>query len=446
MITPTLEQAKSYQSDYTIIPVALEIFSDIRTPMEVLKILKAKGRNPFILESVENAESWGRYTFLGYNPAESILDGDLRQIVSRYKSPRIEGLPAFTGGFVGSFDFNYINNKKFCLKLYKQVICFDHMKQKIFLITNIETSDLETNYINAISELKDMESLVVNGRAQSAPTGRLASEFSQSFTEEAFKEVVTKIKDRIANGEVDQVVPSIKFTADYDGDLLQTYRKLRTINPSSYMFYIEFDNVHIAGASPETLVSLKNGIVSTFPLAGTCKRVADDAENKAAIAKLLSDEKELAEHEMLVDLSKADLAKICDDVVVEDYRSIKTCSHVYHIESKVRGKIKDGKDCFDALAVSLPAGTLCGAKGVSRDKAMAIIAEVEPENRDIYGGAVGYIDFTGEMDLCIGIRMAVLRGGKVSVQAGAGVVSDSIPINEYNECCNKAKAMMEALG
>ena len=276
------------------------------------------------------------------------------------------------------------------------------------------------------------------------PPGRLKSEFTQSFSEQEFVRTVDKIKDCIQKGEASQVVPSIKFTAEYEGDLLQTYRNLRTINPSSYMFYMHFDNVEIAGASPETLVSLKNGIVSTFPLAGTCKRTNDEDENKRLVAKLLADPKELVEHEMLVDLGIADLNKVCEpeSVNVDEYRVIKTCSHVYHIESKVKGKIKQGYDAFDAMSATLPAGTLSGAP---RERAMEIIAEAEGEARDIYGGAVGYIDFRGDIDLCIGIRMAVLRDGKVSVQAGAGIVAESIPENEYTECCNKAKAMLEAI-
>jgi anthranilate synthase component 1 len=444
MIRPSLEQAKSYSGDYTLVPVALEIFSDIRTPIEVLKILKANGRNPFILESVENAETWGRYTFLGYNPDESILEGNLRELVGRYKSPRIPGFPSFTGGFVGSFAFDYTASGRFCLKLYKQVIAFDHLKQKIFLITNIETDNLEENYINAITVLKDLESLIKRPHAEDTVSGKLSGEFTQSFSQEEFSGVVEKIQEYIAAGEVSQVVPSIKFTADFEGDLLQVYRNLRTINPSSYMFYMQFDNVEIAGASPETLVSLKDGIVSTYPLAGTCKRVEDEDENRKSIERLLSDPKELIEHEMLVELGKSDLAGVCESesVNVDEYRVIKTCSHVYHIESKVRGKIRSDKDAFDALEACLPAGTLCGAP---RERSMEIIAEVEGQVRDIYGGALGYIDFTGEMDLCIGIRMAVLRDGKVSVQAGAGVVAESVPVNEYNECCNKARAMLEAI-
>ena len=237
---------------------------------------------------------------------------------------------------------------------------------------------------------------------------------------------------------------TLSIKIDYEGDLLQAYRKLRTINPSSYMFYMQFDDLQIAGASPETLVSLKNNIVSTYPLAGTCKRTKDENENKRLIAELLADPKELAEHEMLVDLSKDDLCKVCEpgSVNVDEYRMIKTCSHVYHIESRVRGKIKPECDAFDAMSATLPAGTLSGAL---RERAMEIIAEIEGGRREVYGGAVGYIDFTGDMDLCIGIRMAVLRDGKVNIQAGAGIVAESIPANEYNECCNKARAMLEAI-
>jgi anthranilate synthase component 1 len=210
------------------------------------------------------------------------------------------------------------------------------------------------------------------------------------------------------------------------------------------MFCLQFDTMQMAGASPETLVSLKNGVVSTYPLAGTCKRTEDEAENKRLLEKLLSDPKELSEHEMLVELGKEDLGKVCQpgSVIVEEYRGIKTCSHVYHIESKVRGVIREDCDAFDAMSATLPAGTLSGAP---RERAMEMIAELEGEKRGAYGGAIGYIDFTGDMDLCIGIRMAVLKDGKVSVQAGAGIVAESVPENEYNECQNKAKAMIIAI-
>ena len=465
MIKPTLQEAKELLQGHTIIPISLEIFSDIRTPMEILKVLKSKGSNAYILESVVSGENWGRYTFLGYNPSmiitgadgavtlktasgETVIEGNtheiLKEIVNGYKSPYIAYLPVFTGGFVGYFNYDYTNTGEFCLMLYKQVIAFDHLKQKIFLITNINTSNMEQNYIDGVTELKDMEALVMSERITDYPGGQIKSDFTQSLSEDEFIGAVESIQRYIRAGDAAQVVPSIKFTADYEGDLLQAYRRLRTINPSSYMFYIQFDDMQIAGASPETLVSLKNGTVSTFPLAGTCKRTEDEDGNKRLIAELLANPKELAEHEMLVDLGKEDLSKVCeaDSVRVDEYRVIKTCSHVYHIESKVRGRIKPECDAFDAMSASLPAGTLSGA---SREKAMEIIAEVEGEKREVYGGAVGYIDFMGDMDLCIGIRMAVLKNGKVSVQAGAGVVAESIPVNEYQECKNKARAMMEAI-
>ena len=465
MIRPTLQEARILSQGHTVVPIALEIFSDSCTPMEILKKLKAKGKNAYILESVENGESWGRYTFLGHAPAMTITGKAntvtvktaaeetqrtgkpheiLKEIVSGYTSPGISYLPTFTGGFVGYFDYDYIHNGEFCLMLYKQIIAFDHLKQKIFLMTNIEADNLEQSYVEGVSALKDMEALVAGEKAAACPAGRLTSAFSQSFSETEFVKAVERCQEYIRSGDAEQIVPSIKFTADYEGDLLPAYRTLRTINPSAYMFYMQFDDMQLAGASPETLVSLKNGTVSTFPLAGTCKRTEDEAENRRLIAELLANPKELIEHEMLVDLGKEDLNKVCEPgtVNVDEYRVIKTCSHVYHIESKIRGKIRPECDAFDAMSASLPAGTLSGAP---RERAMEIIAEVEGEKRGVYGGAIGYIDFSGDMDLCIGIRMAVLKNGKVSVQAGAGVVAESIPANEYRECCNKAKAMLKAI-
>lgn len=465
MIKPELKEARELAKMNTIIPIAMEIFADIRTPMEVLKVLKSKGKNPYILESVENSENWGRYTFLGCNPeatihacngvvtiqkgaTQEIREGNshdiLKDILRAYKSPQIAGFPTFTGGFVGYFAYDYSQSGEFCLMLYKQVIAFDHLKQKIFLIVNIETDDFDQNYIKGVAQLKDLENLVVNERKVNSPSGHLTSKLTPNFSEAAFVEIVNNIQQYIANGEVSQVVPSITFRAKYEGDLLPTYRTLRTINPSSYIFYMQFDDFQITGASPETLVSLKQGIVSTYPLAGTCKRTNDEAENKKLQASLLSDPKELAEHEMLVELGKDDLSKVCESnsVNIEEYRGIKTCSHVYHIESKISGILKPEYDAFDAMSATLPAGTLSGAP---RRRAMEIIREVEETKRDVYGGAIGYIDFTGDMDLCIGIRMAVLRDDMIQVQAGAGVVAQSIPEKEYQECCNKAKAMLDAL-
>lgn len=479
MIRPTLDETRKLSQGNTVVPICMELFSDIRTSMEILKIIKTKGKNAYILESVESGESWGRYTFLGYDPIMTLIGSEgavtvrtagerierqgnphhiLKEIIGAYKSPRIPYLPTFTGGFVGYFSYEYAryvepslklnsentrNYRDFCLMLFNKVIAIDHLKQKIFLITNIETHDLEQNYIQGVTELKDMEKLI-SGAGAEMPAGHLTSEFSARFSEKEFIAAVEKVKSHIVEGDIFQCVPSIRMTAGYEGDLLQAYRMLRTTNPSAYMFYMQFDDMQIAGASPETLVSLQEGLVSTYPLAGTCKRSEDKAETERSIQALLCDEKELSEHDMLVDLSRNDLGKICifGSVQVEEYRKIKLCSHVCHIASKVTGQIKPQYDALDAMAAVLPAGTLSGAP---KKRAMEIIDGLEKERRGVYGGAIGYIDFTGNMDLCIGIRMAVLKDGQVSVQAGAGIVSDSVPANEYRECQNKAKAMIEAV-
>ncbi|MCL2032270.1 MAG: anthranilate synthase component I family protein [Methanomassiliicoccaceae archaeon] len=486
MIRPTLEEARRLakgnetDGENSVIPISIELFSDIRTPMEILNLIRKKGKNAYILESVENGESWGRYTFLGYDPSMTITGNDgvvviktaagetekkgnshiiLKDIISAYKSPRILYLPTFTGGFVGYFSYEYAkyveyglelkaknpcSYNDFCLMLFNRVIAVDHFRQKIFLITNIKTQDLEQEYIKGVTDLKDMEKLVTGDRKDDFPIGRIRSEFTPRFTEAEFVGIVERLKHHIREGDIFQCVPSIELSADYEGDLLQAYRALRTINPSSYMFYMEFDDMQIAGASPETLVSLKDGVISTYPLAGTCKRADDDRETQRLIVELLDDEKELSEHDMLVDLSRNDLGKVCEfgSVNVNEYRGIKICSHVCHIESRVVGDIRPEYDAFDAMAAVLPAGTLSGAP---KKRAMELIDELEGEKRGVYGGAVGYIDFTGDMDLCIGIRMAVLKDGSVHVQAGAGIVADSIPLNEYKECRNKAEAMLKAI-
>jgi anthranilate synthase component 1 len=270
-----------------------------------------------------------------------------------------------------------------------------------------------------------------------------ATEFSPSFSREGYCAAVEKVKLHIREGDIFQCVPSIRFSSEYSGGLIQVYRNLRTINPSAYMFYIRFSDLELAGASPETLVSLKNGIVSTYPLAGTCPRTEDESENEALIYDMLKDEKELAEHDMLVDLGRNDLGKVCrfGSVKVEEYRGVKKLSHVCHIASKVTGELAEGFDALDAMAAVLPAGTLSGAP---KKRACEIIDDIERTKRGVYGGAVGYIDFTGNMDLCIGIRMAVLKNGVAYVQSGGGVVADSVPEKEYEECLNKAKATMKA--
>jgi anthranilate synthase component 1 len=482
MISPTLEEVRRLVPGHTLIPIAMELYADFKTPVEILKTIQAANRPVYILESAPDGENWGRHTFLGYDPkmeisgkgdtvvireggAREVRTGDahaeLKAVIGRYKSPRISSLPPFTGGFVGYFAYEYFHNAEPGLKLtendpvgyddfrlmfFDRVIAFDHFRQKIILIVNIDVADaadVERGYIEGVTVLKDMER-VIRAAAPPAEPVRTAVNFTASFTRNTFCAAAEKAKHHIREGDIFQCVPSIRFRSAWSGGLLEAYRVLRTTNPSAYMFYVRYADLELTGASPETLVSLKNGVVSTYPLAGTCARSSDEAETDILVEKLLHDEKELAEHDMLVDLGRNDIGKISrfGSVRVEEYRTVKKLSHVCHIASRVTGQIDKGYDALDVIAAVLPAGTLSGAP---KKRACEIIDGLEGERRGAYGGAIGYIDFAGNMDLCIGIRMAALKDGYVYVQAGAGIVADSEPEREYAECVNKAGAMMEAL-
>ncbi|HBZ52612.1 MAG TPA: anthranilate synthase component I, partial [Eubacterium sp.] len=292
--------------------------------------------------------------------------------------------------------------------------------------------------------LKNIEAIIKSDIRISEKAGRLLSQPMPMYGKEEYCAMVEKAKAYIREGDIFQVVLSNRLSADFEGSLLNTYRCLRTINPSPYMFYFSGTDVEVAGASPETLVKLENGVLHTYPLAGTRKRGADEEEDKKLEAELLADEKELAEHNMLVDLGRNDLGKISEfgSVKVERLRSIERYSHVMHIGSMVGGKIRADKDALDAIEAVLPAGTLSGAPKI---RACQIIGELEKNKRGIYGGAIGYIDFAGNMDTCIAIRIAYKKNGKVFVRSGAGIVGDSVPEKEYEECLNKAKAVINAL-
>ncbi|WP_303867670.1 anthranilate synthase component I [Acetobacterium wieringae] len=480
MIKPSMEEARGYCNDYQSIPISLELFSDIKTPIEVLKILKTTSKKCYLLESVEGGEKWGRYSFLGFDPTLSVtcLDGEvvvkngktkdtladdprtvLREILAGWKSPKLDFLPVFTGGFVGYIAYDFVkytetnlvltneNTEDFDdlnLMLFDKVIAYDHLRQKIVIIVNIKTDNFEKNYIDGVIKLKEIEALIKNGSSTAAFRGQVTSEYRSLFSKDYYCDMVEKTREHIYQGDIFQAVISNRLAADFSGDLLSAYRVLRTINPSPYMFYIDFDGIQVAGASPETLVSLKNGQLSTFPIAGTCPRGATPAEDEALIAELLKDEKELSEHNMLVDLGRNDLGKVSEfgSVKVETYKEVVRYSHVSHISSTVTGTLKAGLDQLDALGAVLPAGTLSGAP---KKRAIEIIDALEGQKRGVYGGAVGYIDFSGNMDMCIAIRMVVKKNDTVYVSAGAGIVADSIPEKEYNESRNKARAMFEAL-
>lgn len=479
VVTPTFEQAKIYekQSQYKVLPLSAEIFSDILTPIEALKILKNVSEHTYLLESVTENEKWGRYTFLGFDPKleATCLNGVLkvgdvtvktdnpssyiREVLENYKSPKIKGLPPFTGGFVGYFSYDYLsysepkvktevsdneNFKDVDLMLFDKVIVFDNFKQKIILIVNMNLSEGETGYNKAVIELKQLRDILIDGTKKMEKGGKLKGEVQPLFDKKTYCEMVKKAQHYIREGDIFQIVLSNRLSAPFEGSLLNAYRVLRTLNPSPYMFYLSGTDVEVAGASPETLIKLEDGILHTFPLAGTRPRGKADEEDKALEAELLADEKELAEHNMLVDLGRNDLGKISEfnSVAVEKYHAIERFSHVMHIGSTVGGRIKNGYDALDAVSAVLPAGTLSGAPKI---RACQLIGELENNKRGIYGGAIGYLSFTGDMDTCIAIRIAYKKNGKVFVRSGAGIVADSVPEKEYQECINKAKAVVDAL-
>ena len=490
MFSPNLEEVKEIAKDneYKRIPISYELFSDMATPIEVLRILKGISNHTYMLESVEDSKKWGRYTFLGFNPLlevtcqngvvkirgdedfneltddEKIIRTDrpneiIKELVLKNKSPKFKNLPPFTGGFVGYFAYDYIKYqepslnldaenqdqfKDIDLMLFDKVIAFDNFKQKIIIIVNMKTDDLESGYEKACNDIKEIANLIKNGeRIEIAPL-KLKSDFKPVFSRERFCDMVEKAKNYIYEGDIFQVVLSNKIEADISGSLFDTYRVLRTTNPSPYMFYFSSNDIEIAGASPETLVKLDDDKLYTFPLAGTRPRGKTDQEDEELERNLLSDEKELAEHNMLVDLGRNDIGRIAEigSVKVEKYLSVEKFSHVMHIGSTVSGTLRSDLDSLAAIDSILPAGTLSGAPKI---RACEIINELEDNKRGIYGGAIGYVDLSGNVDTCISIRIAFARNNKVFIRSGAGIVADSVPEKEFEECLNKAAAVIDAL-
>lgn len=415
----------------------------------------------------------------------------IRAILAEYKSPKIDALPPFSGGLVGYFSYSYIRycepklDKMFSdssesgeskgeshyllgessganpsdsrnldafndidLMLFDCLIAFDNLRQKIVLITNIALDNLQDSYQKANEKLNHLRDILT----QRTPLGeipkpkplQLKSDITPDFTQSAFCAMVDRAKDYIKEGDIFQVVLSNPLRAKANGSLFDVYRILRTTNPSPYMFYFSSVFVEMAGASPETLVKLKNCTLYTYPLAGSRPRGNDEAEDKALECELLGDEKERAEHNMLVDLGRNDIGKVAKlgSVAVEKYMEIQRYSHIMHIGSTIRGEIRGDLDALDAISAVLPAGTLSGAPKI---RACEIIDELEKSPRGVYGGAIGYLDFSGNMDSCIAIRLVYKKGDEIVVRSGAGIVADSVGESEFVECANKAKAVINAL-
>lgn len=478
MIKPSCDEIMELAKSYNTIPVCKEILADVITPITLLRRIAASKKRFFLLESIEGGEKWGRYSFIGYDPIMRVscknavvtIDRNgkmknietkkplevLRSILKDYKSPNLKELPPFTGGLVGYFAYSMIGYAEPKIKiksgdfndydvmLFDKVIAYDHLKQKICVIVNMSTDKILENYGKATAEIEKIINLINDSSPLPELKGRMKSDFECNVSEKEYCNIVEKTKEYIRDGDIFQAVISRKFTCKYDGSLINAYRVLRTINPSPYMVYMNIDDDEIISTSPETLVRLQNGRLYTFPVAGSRPRGKTDEEDIALEKSLLSDEKELSEHNMLVDLGRNDLGRISkyDSVEVTKYMVIHRYSKIMHICSQVESNIRDDCDAMDAIESVLPAGTLSGAPKI---RACEIIEEQEALPRDIYGGALGYMDFTGNLDTCIAIRMAYKKGENVYVQAGGGIVADSVPKNEYEESANKAAAVMNAV-
>lgn len=501
---PTLEQIRTIakEGDYRRIPVKKELFADHITLTEALRALRGASHHCFLLESAEANGARGRYTFLGFEPTLEFTcsagnacirtnlgtdketcqtftldhpNSAIRRIIEDYKSPQLADFPPFSGGLVGYFSFDYFAYSEPTLRkeqptekqlaeedfldvdlmAFDSVIVFDSYRQKVVLITGVypcakqnfnagRLDTLEQSYRQAEEKLAYIENILLRGPRHTFETLHLEHDFVPSLDESQYCTMIEKAKDHIYEGDIFQVVLSNPLTAPATGSLFDAYRVLRSENPSPYMLYFTSDSVEIAGASPETLVRLEGDQLQTFPLAGTRPRGATPEEDKRIKEELLADEKELAEHNMLVDLGRNDLGRVCSlgSVHVDTYLDVLEFSRVMHIGSTVKGTINPDKDALDAVDAALPAGTLSGAPKI---RACEIINELEPTPRGIYGGALGYLDFSGNMDICIAIRLAYKKHNQICVQSGAGIVADSNPASEYRECQNKAAAVISAL-
>lgn len=487
MFYPTLEEVKVLKKDYNLIPITMEMYADMETPISVFKRFE-DSQFCFLLESVEGGEKWARYSFIGRNPflivksahGKSIIqekDGNvtemegnpieiIKSLMERYKGADLPELPRFNGGAVGYFGYDLIRYYEDLpggqvddLELPEshfmftdEVLVFDHLKQKIHIIVNLHVNgNIERGYNSTIERIKQIYKEIFTTRWKIADNftpefGSRKKEFAfeSNISREKFCENVKKAKQYIKDGDIFQVVLSQRLCVDTDESPLNVYRVLRIINPSSYMYYLKFHDYHIVGSSPEMLVRVENGSVETCPIAGTRKRGETKLEDEALEKELLADKKELAEHTMLVDLGRNDIGRVSKfgTVKVKDLMHIEKYSHVMHIVTNVQGELREDKTPFDALMSILPAGTLSGAPKV---RAMEIIDELEPVKRGAYGGAIGYLSFNGNLDSCITIRTIVFKGKKAYVQSGAGIVADSVPENEYEETLNKARALLKAL-
>jgi len=455
------------------IPVVKVLTYGQKTPAEVYQELRKHSENSFLLESAIGGEKIARYSFLGAKPEEVIeikegylegekIDSPLNYLQSRlnFKVSR-KRMPRFFGGLVGFFGYDYVRYLEeiggsagddlqqgdLYFFLVRDCIVFDHYREEILLISNLFLStgeDMEGEYSRSRDKIEFLERVVKSSTRTKNPRGEIKRRLVSNFSREGFMEAVKKAKEYIHQGEIFQVVLSQRFSTPFKGDAFGVYLALKLINPSPYMYCFESRGLKVVGSSPEILVKCEGRKAVVRPIAGTRPRGKDVVEDEALSREMVNDEKERAEHVMLVDLGRNDLGKVAKfgSVEVTDFMNVEKYSHVQHIVSNIRGEMEEGKDSFSALEAAFPAGTVSGAPKV---RAMEIIEELEPTRRGVYAGALGYFSLDGNMDFAIAIRTIVVQGGRAYLQAGAGVVADSQPEREYQECVNKGKAMLRAL-
>ncbi len=491
MYYPTLENFREAAKSGNTIPVYRSILADMETPVSAFYKLMPNNY-AFLLESVEGGENVARYSFLGSQPSvlfqskghqvtiEYLTTGEtvsqacedplrmLEEVLQNYQPVDVEDLPQFHGGAVGYMSYDMVrfveelpDNTEDDLQLpdcffmiAETLLIFDHVNHQIKVVANAHIDgDVDGAYTDAVAKIEALvEKLTTasevhlrsNSKKHTESGGRAVPEPQSNFTKPGYESAVMRAKAYIAAGDIIQVVPSQRFSCPVSVDSFEIYRALRIVNPSPYMYYLKFNDFDIVGASPEMMVRVEDGLVQTVPIAGTSPRGATPAEDKALERRLLADPKERAEHVMLVDLGRNDLGRVCEyhTVEVTELMIVERFSHVMHIVSHVIGRLREGLTAFDVLRACLPAGTLSGAPKI---RAMEIIDELEPTRRGTYGGTVGYFSFSGSADTAITIRTAVIKDGTAYVQAGGGVVADSVPQNEYSETLNKARAMFTAI-
>ena len=476
-VTPSLEETRALAREHTLVPLRHTFIDDCETPVSAY--LKLRGDGPsFLLESAEQGQRFGRWSFLGFRPRTVLrldagvltADGEQRaygnpydavsEELDRYRIAPLDGLPPFAGGAVGLFGYDLVRHAEptvgagnpdevgtpdMALMVSDVLVAFDHLRHEVTILANVFAGDdLESAHADAVATIADVRERLAAPvpRARAGTRGMPA--FESNMGADGYAGAVERCKEYIRAGDAYQIVPSQRWSADAPVDAFSIYRGLRAINPSPYMYFLDFEDFEIAGASPESLVKVTGRHAEQRPIAGTRPRADTAEEDLRRAEELLADEKERAEHVMLVDLARNDLGRVCEygTVTVDELMAVETYSHVLHIVSSVSGTLREGVSAMDALQASLPAGTLSGAPKI---RAMQIIDELEPVKRGPYGGAVGYLSYTGELDTCIYIRSALVKDGRVHTQAGGGIVADSDAAYEQRETEAKAGAVFGAI-